>query len=78
MIYRIVADLAFNKVDKRQMEALRDALAPFFRMAVNINEGSENQEIGFIDVRECNHDDAGRTTPDKVLARYEVGRGKVI
>ena len=78
MIYTVDLKLAFKKSDKNQMEALRDALAPFFQKAVNINEGQDNQEISFIEVRECNHDDPSRTTQDKILARYEVGKGKVI
>ena len=78
MIYTMDLKLAFKKADKKQFEALRDAITPFFEKAVNINEGLENEEVSFIEVRECHHDDPSRTVQDKILARDEVGRGKVI
>ena len=78
MIYTVDLKLAFNKAGKAQAESLRDALAPYFLKAVNINEGLDNQETGFIEVRECYHDDPTRTIQDKILARWEVGRGRII
>ena len=78
MLYTIDLKLAFKKSDKAQAEALRYALAPFFLKAVNINEGLDNEEISFIEVRECYHDETSRTIQDKILARWEVGRRKVI
>ncbi len=78
MIYTVDAKLAFNVADKAQTEKLRDYLAPLIQKTVNINEGKDNQEISFIEVRECNHDDPSRTIQDKILGRWEVGKGKVI
>ena len=78
MIYTIDLKIAYKKLDKKQFEALRDAITPFFEKAVNINEGLGNEEVSFIEVRECHHDDPTRTIQDIILARWEVGRGKVI
>jgi len=78
MLYTVDIKLPFRDVDKATMVALRDALAPFFKKAVTINKGLDNQERGFIEVRECYHDDPTRTTPDKILARWETGKGQVI
>ena len=76
MINRITLDLAFDDYD-----SLNDLLEEAERrisQAVIINEGKANEEIGFFEIRKCFHDDDTRNTPDEILARFEVGRGKVI
>jgi len=78
MVYRVYMDLSFDITTEAQVEKLRDAILPFANNAVNINEGQDNEEIGFIEVRECNHDDLTRTIPDNILIRWEVGKGRVI
>ena len=78
MLYKVTADLSFGESNKGQIASIQNFLSAALDKAVNINEGLTNQETSFIEVRECNHDDPARTTPDKVLARYEAGKGRVI
>lgn len=77
MLVRVRMDLAFKVSNQSQAEKLRDALIPFTSHAVNVNEGQTNQEIGFIDVEKCYHDETP-TKPCEKVARWEVGKGKVI
>ena len=70
-------DLAFPITNQAQAEQLRDALVPFAQHAVVINEGANNEECGFIDVEKCYHDETP-TKPCEVVARWEVGKGKVV
>ena len=76
MIYTIDLRLAFEDYD-----SLNDLLEEAERrisQAVIINEDKANEEIGFLEIRKCYHDEDARTTPDEILARWEVGRGKVL
>lgn len=75
MIYTINLKLAFEDYD--DLNDLIEEAERRYLLAVNVNEGQENEELGFFEVRESYHDDASRTTPDIILARWEVGRGKV-
>jgi len=76
MKYRVSLDLAFDE-EKHALNLKKEAenLLP---EASNINEGKDNQEIGFIDYRECNHDDPTRTIPDKVIEHIDVGERVVV
>ncbi len=72
MKYRVSLVLDFvNESDARVMVDTAKKLIPY---ASNTNEGKENQEIGFIDYRESNHDDPTRTIPDKVIEHLDVGK----
>lgn len=77
MLIRVRMDLAFKLTKKAQAEALRDALVPFAQHAVVVNEDKINEERGFIDVEKCYHDQTP-TQPCEKIARWEVGKGKVI
>lgn len=74
MLIRIRIDLPFDITKKAQAEKLKEALLPFIQYAKNINEGQDNQEIGYIDVEKCGHDEGVKC---EKLARWEVGKGKV-
>jgi len=74
---RLTLDLSFKEEDLALIDQAKTLLLPLFKKAVNINEGLPNEERGFIELRECNHDDLTRTIPDVILARYEVGKGQV-
>ena len=71
MLIRIRMDLAFDLKKKAQAEALRDALMPFLSHAKIVNKGKPNEEIGFIDVENCGHEEG---KPCEKIARWEVGR----
>lgn len=77
MLIRVRLDLAFPITNQSQAEQLRDALIPFTQYAVVIKEGANNEERGFIDVEKCYHDESP-TKPCEKVARWEVGKGKVI
>ena len=78
MNYRITADLSFPKDKKDLADKAMSYLCSLCKEAVIINAGLDNVEGGYAEERECNHDDLTRTIPDVILARWEVGRGKVI
>lgn len=69
--------LHFNEVDQSKMEQARDLLLPLFQRAVVINEGQDNEERGFIQVEKCYHDEVP-VKPCEVVARWEVGKGRVL
>lgn len=60
-----------------KLDEMKELLLPFFTNAVVINEGEENEERGFIELGKCYHDETP-TQPCEKIARWEVGRGKVI
>ena len=71
---RVKIDLTFPKGSTKANQ-LRDAIAPFVQYAKNINEGEDNQELGYVQVERCGHS-TGK--PCEVKARWEVGKGRVI
>ncbi len=76
MKYRVNLDLAFDKEELAiELVKIAKKLIPY---ASNINEGKENEEIGFVDYRESNHDDLTRTIPDKVILHIDVGKPLII
>lgn len=77
MKIRVRMDLAFDITKRTEAEQLRDALVPFAQHAVNIHEGEDNQEIGYIEVENCHHDEVP-PKPCELIARWEVGKGRVI
>lgn len=72
MKYRVTLMLDFDK--KADAETLAKVAFDMVSKASNTNEGLENQEIGFVDFRECNHDDLTRTKLDKLIGRVEVSK----
>ncbi len=76
MKYRV--NLVLDFVNEANAMALMDTAKKLISQASNTNEGKENQEIGFIDYRESNHDDPTRTIPDKVILHVDVGKPLII
>ena len=75
MLKKVSLTLHFPITNQAQMEQLRDAVLPLFLHAVVVNEGQPNEERGFIELEDCLHDEGGSCT---LIARWEVGRGRVI
>ena len=73
--FRVRMDITLPLNAQNYAIQIRDALTPFIKHGVVINEGEENEERGFIKVERCGHRLKEKCT---VLARWEVGRGKVI
>lgn len=73
--YRVRVDLTFPPGSKRHADALRDTLADLYRYATKVNEGQDNEEIGFISVERCGH---RLGLPCEEIIRYEVGRGRTV
>ena len=78
MIHQVRITVFIEDMTKTDMQALEQLVKLYAAKAVNINEGSDNQEVSFAELRECHHDDPDRYTPDVILARWEVGRGRVL
>lgn len=73
--FRIRMDLNFPPEAINYADQIRDALAPFIQHGIVINEGKVNEERGFIEIERCGH----RLEIDcEILARWEVGRGRVL
>jgi len=73
--FRIRMDLCLPPEASAYADQIRDALTPFLQYAVVINEGMPNEERGYIEVERDGH----RTDqPCQLLARWEVGIGRVI
>jgi hypothetical protein len=77
MLIRVRTDLAFEIANQAQAIALRDAIVPFYTHAVVINEGEDNEERGYISAENCGHDE-DPPVPCVEIARWEVGRGRVV
>jgi len=75
MDYRIRMDIALPPEAFDYADQIRDALLPFMKHGVVINEGKPNEERGFIDVERCGHSFG---VPCRKLARWEVGIGRVL
>jgi len=73
--FRVTMDLCLPPNAASRAEEIRDALTPFIRYGVVIKEGTQAEERGFIEVIRCGHR-IGEAC--EKLARWEVGRGKVI
>ena len=75
--YRLRISLTFPPEAKQYAEEIRELLLPLYQNAVNVNEDGMNTEISYIEVERCGN----RLDPPKsceVIARWEVGKGKVI
>ena len=77
MLYQIrlnghLPEAAIDYVNK-----IRDAITPIFKAMVVVNEGKDTEERGYFEIIESHHDETP-TQPCPVLARWEVGRGKVL
>jgi hypothetical protein len=73
--YRLRIDLCFPPEVKQYAEQIRNVLVQLYTHAVTINEGLGNQEIGFISLERDGHR-LGLSCNE--IARWEVGKGKVI
>lgn len=71
MLVRVRMDLAFNIANRSQAQALRDAIVPFAQHAVVVNEGTANEERGYIETENCGHDE-DPPKPCNVVERIEV------
>ena len=56
MLYRVRLDLPFE--NEGQARGLYNHARNTAPDAVLINEGLENEEVGFIDIEECHHDES--------------------
>ena len=74
MKIRVRIDLAFDLANRAQAEKLRDALLAIYQYSSNINKGEDNEEIGYIDIENCRHDEG---KPCEKIGRWEVGRGRI-
>ena len=73
--FQVRVDLRYPTGKKRKAEDIINSLKTLYADAVNINEGTPNEEISFIEIRRSGH----RTgTEDTIIARWEVGKGKTI
>lgn len=72
---RIRMDLTFPKEAVSYAEQIRDLLLPLYQNAINIHEGEDNSEVGFIEVERCGHRFG---LPCDIIARWEIGRGRII
>lgn len=73
--YRVRMDLCLPPEAVNYADQIRQALTPFIQYGVVINEGQDNEEGGYIEIERCGH----RTgLPCEKIARWEVGRGRVI
>lgn len=73
--FRIRMDITLPPEAATYADQIRDALSPFLQHGVVIHEGLPNEERGFIDVERCGHriDESCER-----IARWEVGRGRVV
>ncbi len=72
---RVRIDLTIPIGRKVRANALRDAIEPFIQYAKNINEGLDNAEIGHVTVERCGH---SKGLPCDVIAKWEVGKGRIV
>lgn len=73
--YRLRVDLDFPPEVKQYAEQIRDFLVQLYTHAIVINEGENNEERGFIDIERDGH---RLGLPCNTIARWEVGKGRVI
>lgn len=70
MKYRVRLDLSFaSEADARSLMAYAKNLSS---KAVSINEGDVNEEIAFVDLEICRHDEG---LPCEKLERVEIRKG---
>ena len=73
MKYRVMIDLSFSKEsDARSLYDLADTLMP---VASSINEGKAEDEISYIDIHKCGHDE---NKPCEKAERKELIKKKVV
>ncbi len=73
--YRIRMDITLPPQAVDHADQIRDALIPFLQYGIIINEGEDNEERGYIGVEKCGH---RIDEPCETIARWEVGRGRVL
>lgn len=71
MKYRVRVDLSFaNKADAQSLMAYAKSLSS---KAVSINEGEVNEEISFVSLEICRHDEGGSCEMmERVVARKNL------
>ena len=75
MVKRLRLDLAYDEATwELHKDKVRDYILPLYKHAVVINPDAPNEERGYVEVENCGHDEA---KPCKIIARWEVGKGKV-
>ena len=73
--FRIRMDLSFPPTAQSHAEQIRDLLLTLYSNVIIIQDETNVEERGYIDVERCGHNlDIGCET----IARWEVGRGRVI
>ena len=73
--FRVTMSITLPPETEKYATEIRQALTPFLKWGVVINESKENEERGFIQVERNGHRVGKECT---VLARWEVGKGQVI
>ena len=73
--FRIRMDLCLPPEAVNYADQIKEALTPFLKYGVVISEGKENEERGFIEIERCGH---RLHLPCTKIARWEVGKGKVL
>jgi hypothetical protein len=69
MKYRVRLDLSFE--NEADAQALMDSARGLEAKAVNINSGTDNEEISYFELEMCRHDEG---LPCTRLERVEVGQ----
>jgi len=73
--FRVRVDINLPPQAANYVDQIRDALTPFLQYGVVISEGDIEEERGFIDIERCGH---RIEEPCEKIARWEVGKGRVI
>ena len=73
MKLRIRVDLSFEPGEEQHLTGLKNAAVAAGAHAVNINEGDDNEEIGFVRVTNCYHDESP-PSPCEVTYEWLVGQ----
>lgn len=76
MLLRVIVDVSFKPTDTTTPEELCKVIEPFLSKAVSAELTQDRS--GLIQIEQCYHDEPTPTLPCKIIARWEVGKGKVI
>ncbi len=70
-MFRVRIDESFE--DEADAKTLFDFASKMRAKASNINEGKDNEEIGFVERHECKHNE-GFSCPPEIFVKVEVER----
>ncbi len=73
--FRVRMDITLPPQAANYADQIREALAPFLQHGIIISEDKDFEERGYIDIERCGHR-IGESC--EKIARWEVGRGRVI